>query len=333
VAQNDNIRAIVVVSLVEKSAAGHLEVADLRDGRSIPMKMLQFGDSACERMSRYMDSYISNELLVETNHEVLRHLETCPSCAAELEARARLRTRLKAAVASQPVPAGLDARLRESLRNQNSRSWSSTPWVRWGAAAAVLVIGLAVWSVRPWGRQPLLELADRHGQDIFIQNVSHNLASSLKIGLGDHIHCSVFRKYPKNPPTVDEMAAKLGPTYKELVPILKARVPGEFRILLAHQCSYLGRRFVHVTLSNGSHLLSLVITVKQPGESLEALTLSDRALGVAVYQSVAQDYDVAAFETDRYLAYVISDLGGKQNLRIAESLAPQLHDFLAAIRG
>ena len=54
------------------------------------MNVISHGDSACEKIRGYLDSYISNELLVETNHEVLRHLEGCPDCREELEALLRI---------------------------------------------------------------------------------------------------------------------------------------------------------------------------------------------------------------------------------------------------
>ncbi len=296
------------------------------------MKLVQFGDNPCARIRRYMDSYINNELLVETNHEVLGHLEVCPTCAAEVGSRTRIKARLKSAVQNQSVPEDLQARVRAALR-EDSRS--SFAWTRWAsAAAAVLVVAAGLWFELPrWTRHALPDLADRRGQDVFIQKVSASLSAVLKVGLGDHIHCSIFRKYPKNPPSVEEMAEKLGPAYQELVPLVKARVPQEYRIILAHQCGYEGRRFVHLTLTNGSSLLSLVITRKQPGESMQALTVSDHASGVAVYQAAAQNYDVAGFETDQFLAYVVSDLGARQNLQIAYALAPAVHQFLAAVRG
>ena len=296
------------------------------------MKLVHFGDNACTRIRRYMDSYVDNELLVETNHEVLLHLESCPSCTAEVETRTRIKSRLKAAVQSQSVPPELQARVRESLRKESRGS--AFEWTRWAVAAAVvLIIGVATWVAVPqWTRPTLPDLADRRGQDVFIRKVSASLSAVLKVGLGDHIHCSVFRKYAKNPPSVDEMAQKMGPAYQDLVPLVKSRVPEDYRIILAHQCGYQGRRFVHLTLANGSNLISLVITRKQPGESLQALALSDRPSGVAIYQAAAQTYDVAGFETDQFLAYVVSDLGAKQNLQIANSLAPSVHQFLAAIR-
>src|SRR5207247_2439839 len=73
-------------------------------GRKKRMNRIQFGEGACEKTRKYLDSYISNELLVETNHDVLHHLESCPACSAELDARTQLRTRLKAAVNTQSVP-------------------------------------------------------------------------------------------------------------------------------------------------------------------------------------------------------------------------------------
>jgi hypothetical protein len=249
-----------------------------------------------------------------------------------LEVRTRIKSRLKTAVQSQGVPPELQARVREALRNESQTAGFG--WTRWAtAAAAVLVIGLATWIEVPrWTRPVLPDLADRRGQDIFIQKVSASLSAVLKVGLGDHIHCSIFRKYPKNPPSVGEMAEKLGPAYQDLVPLVKSRVSEDYRIILAHQCGYQGRRFVHLTLSNGSNLVSLVITRKQPGESLQALGVSDGPSGVPIYQAAAQNYDVAGFETDQFLAYVVSDLGAKQNLQIADNLAPSVQQFLAAIR-
>ena len=52
------------------------------------MNRIQFGEGGCEKTRKYLDAYVSNELMVETNHEVLRHIEGCPSCAAEVDTRA-----------------------------------------------------------------------------------------------------------------------------------------------------------------------------------------------------------------------------------------------------
>src|SRR5215470_4882289 len=108
------------------------------------MNRIQFGEGGCEKTRKYLDAYISNELTVETNYEVLRHIEGCSACAAEVDARTRLRSRLKAAVNAQSVPPELQVRIREQIRPRPSRSWihfewSRAGWPSWaGATAAAL---------------------------------------------------------------------------------------------------------------------------------------------------------------------------------------------------
>jgi hypothetical protein len=62
----------------------------------------------CRRFRDIADSYLAEELLVETNHEVLRHLETCPVCREELAARRQVRRVLRSAFAraQELQPAG-----------------------------------------------------------------------------------------------------------------------------------------------------------------------------------------------------------------------------------
>ena len=51
----------------------------------------------CRDARELLDSFIGEELLVETNHDLLRHLATCPECGAELDGRRRIRSGLKQA--------------------------------------------------------------------------------------------------------------------------------------------------------------------------------------------------------------------------------------------
>ena len=38
----------------------------------------------CREVRELADSFLSEQLLVETNHEIVRHLETCPDCRADI---------------------------------------------------------------------------------------------------------------------------------------------------------------------------------------------------------------------------------------------------------
>jgi anti-sigma factor RsiW len=275
-----------------------------------------------------MDAYISSELLVETSHDVLRHLETCPACAAELEARTRLRSRLKSAVQSQAAPPELAARVRERLRKSESRSWRSLSWQPFAmAAAAAVVLSAAIW-LRQAGT-PLPEVGDRAAQAVYIQTVSASVAQVFRPCLGDHLHCSLFRKYPENPPSLQEMESKLGEEYKGLLAIAAPAVPDGYKVVLAHQCTYAGRKFVHLTMRQGTDVISLVIVRKNEGETLTTLSPETSASGVPVYATSAGTYQVAGFESGHYLAFVISGLPGKANLRVAEALAPMVRQLLS----
>jgi anti-sigma factor (TIGR02949 family) len=298
------------------------------------MNRVQFGEGACEKTRKYLDSYISNELLIETDHEVLRHVEGCPACASELEARTQLRTRLKTAVNAQSVPPELQARIREKIRTPHSNSWFAAGWLTSGwpryavAMAASLVICAGVWLNYSPER---IALTDRPGQTVYIQKVSATLAEVLKVGLGDHIHCSIFRKYPKDPPPVEKMEADLGASYKGLLPVVRAAVPDGYRVIMAHECGYAGRKFIHLTFEKDGDLLSLVVARRKDGESLGGLAPALETSGVPVYQSAAERYQVAGFEAGDFLAYVVSDLKSKANLEIAASLAPAVREFLLKI--
>ena len=110
------------------------------------MNRIQFGEGACDKTRKYLDSYISNELLVETNHEVLRHIENCPACAAEVEARTQLRTRLRVAVKSQSVPPELQVRIREQIRSSRSSTWFVSGWFATGWPVGALLAGAGGWA-------------------------------------------------------------------------------------------------------------------------------------------------------------------------------------------
>jgi anti-sigma factor (TIGR02949 family) len=291
------------------------------------MNRVQFGESGCDKTRKYLDSYISNELLVETNHEVLRHLESCPACSAELDTCTRMRARLKAAVKSQPVPPELQARIREQIWSRRSGSWFTVGRVRWAVTvAASLLVCAGVWMNNSRDRMP--DLSDRPAQSAYVQRVSSSLAAILRLGLGDHIHCSIFRRYPQAPPPVEKMETDLGPSYKGLLPVVRATIPEGYRLIMGHQCSYAGRKYIHLTFEKGGRLLSLVVARKDPGESLGGLPAAAEPSGIPIYQSAAGRYEVAGFEAGNFLAYVVSDLSGKTNLQIAANVAPGVREFL-----
>jgi hypothetical protein len=147
--------------------------------------------------------------------------------------------------------------------------------------------------------------------------------------LGDHIHCSIFRRYPKDPPPVEKLEGGLGPTYSGLLPAVRAAVPQGYRLIMAHRCGYAGRKFVHLTFEKNGGLLSVVIARKQTGESLGGLAPVTTSSRIPIYPSAAGRYEVAGFKSGSYFTYVVSELKNKANLQIAARMAAGVQEFLA----
>src|SRR5262249_2244623 len=107
------------------------------------MTYLTFDEWACRNAQARLDAYIDGELLVGTNLDLARHFDHCPKCASEAAALRAVRDRLRAAARLEQAPDGLEARIRERLR-QSGRG-RSTSWTVMAIAAAI-VICLGTWA-------------------------------------------------------------------------------------------------------------------------------------------------------------------------------------------
>src|SRR5215831_19219832 len=107
--------------------------------RRVLMNVVSFNERACERYRRYFDAYLDNELLVETNQEVLNHLASCPECNRILEDRARLKQIVRQTVTAETVPSELIAAVRNQVRRRGS-VFSTNVFRLVVAAAACLVL-------------------------------------------------------------------------------------------------------------------------------------------------------------------------------------------------
>ena len=272
-------------------------------------------DAACRKVRGHLDSYLSRELPAQTRREVERHLEGCPPCAAELETRARIRAQLQAAVRATPVPTGLEAKVRRAVQGAGPDKVARPRTGLWAvAAAAAVILCVALVSFLRMKTNP---------EQAILRKTSGRLAAVLNVGLRDHLHCAVFRKYSKQPVAARQMAADLGPGFADLVPLVQAKLPGDFAIIQGHHCSAGGRHYTHLIIfggAGGGKLVSLLLTRKQSGESLSG----------GIYQAGVDRFQVVGFESHGYLAYVISDLDAQQNLQLAANLAPTLREYLAA---
>lgn len=290
------------------------------------MNVINFNEKICEKIREYFDAYVDNELLVETDLQVLQHLESCDRCKRVLDERIRLKRAVQRVVEQQQVPDTLVTSVQNAIRGAGRRRFLATQVRRWpviAAATLVLSTGLVILRVN----SPVT------GTDAF-QQISEQAREIMRVGLIDHIHCALLAKKWQHPHTLEAMQqatgrTALGPEFIGLVSLVTGKTGSSFHMIQGHRCFVKARQYVHVILTDrDNRILSLVITEKSGEELARANVPSTPQDGVAVYRTVQGQLQVAAFETNRYLAFVISNLDQNGNLRVASDLAEPVYNFL-----
>ncbi len=279
------------------------------------MNTLSFDSERCERVRQQLDSYLSNELLVETATEIVRHLESCEACSRDLESRMRVRDALQRAVAKQPVPDSVRAGVLRNLRESQSRSLGTTGR-RWAVGLAAIAFLLFSLFAGEW-------LSLHRGEQL--------IASILKLGVSDHLICAIKgHNYPELANSPDQIRKKLGASYAPLLQVVQERLPG-FEVLEGHVCSVPGsdRKYVHFITRGQGTILSVILTERN-GASLPKgkFLASAESTGLSIYEDHLSGMEIAGFESAQYFAFVISDLSQKQVLQLARGLAPTLNEKL-----
>ena len=297
------------------------------------MKSSEFKQNDCQQVQSYLDSYVNDELLVETNHDMQKHLEGCPNCAAELEERQRIRSLLQRAVLMEVAPAALRTRIQEQIRTSQpvdmfSRAiqmFSMTRERMAIAASLALVLCLAAWgAVSMWNGER--NLAATLKPDLN-PTLSEQALRILSIGLGDHVHCAIDNSF--NAKYLGYRIRDLEAVYAGLAPMVKERIGKDFEVTTAHHCWVKEREFIHLTLQNRKTMISLVAT-KRHGEvfPLDDRFASLEPSGAPLFRGRTEDYRVVGFEAGEHLAFVASNLDTEENARLALNIAPSVRDFL-----
>ena len=223
--------------------------------------------------------------------------------------------RLRGAVRGEIAPLDLAVKIRARLVAPPKPRWLLN-WRPLGAVAA-LVLAVGGFTGYQLGNLRFSNAAE----DSYIASISARVPAIMTAGLGDHVHCAVYRNASKTAISAADLSKRMGERFHGLAELVKEQVPPEFRIVESHRCKFNGRVFVHVAMRNDSKLLSLVIASKRDGEGLGD-----------VLQAGVQPYQIAAFETREFLAYVVSDMDREGNTRVTAMLAPAVAAYLDRLR-
>lgn len=268
-----------------------------------------------------LDRHLSGELEPGERAVVEAHLAQCEHCRGELDEQRRVRDAVRTAIARTSVPADLADAIR-ARRAADVTVPLRRPALRWiYAAAATLVVAIGAWVLlRDTSIDPQITSGMTPSE---VQ-----LATVLSVGLTDHIRCAVDAGFGDEVYTHEEILEKLDERYAGLAEIVRRAAPG-YRLNVGHRCTFGGRGYVHLILRKGPSVISLAITERRETDALPDPALAATAAqGLPIFAGRQHGYEVAGFESGRYLVFAISDLGEHEHLALASAIAQPVDLFL-----
>lgn len=259
----------------------------------------------CREVRQLAEAFVSEQLLVETTHAMVAHLEGCPACRAEVAGLRRLRAAGQSAFANAadlaPRPEFLSS-LRARLQDQATRQ-RPRPWTGWLAMAAglLLVAGLG-FGVREWSLS--------------------NLSALLHAAVGDHRFCALDFKLAEQPITLEEAARRFDPVNRRLEslePSTTTLSGGPLRIIERHSCVFEGRRFAHVVMSYQGQVVSLLVTT------------DEGVLTIPSSFPVTDGFHATALRGSNHVAFLVSALGDDAVHEVAAAVAGPVAQALAGV--
>ncbi len=261
----------------------------------------------CRDVREVADSFLAEELLTETNHEILRHLESCPVCRADLTARRALREGVRRAFHGAP---GLDPspefveRLRTGLQSaaHQEPARRGVRFHGWWALAATVLLAVAL-GVAYRGREWITATG-----------------ALARAAVGDHRNCALQFRLTEKPISLEEAAQRYGAAYgvlENLPPNEVMTAVGPARVLERHACVYEGRRFAHIVFEYRGERVSLMMTAADEAGSPAATRVDGM--------------NVASFLAGRQIVFIAGDVLAADLTMLADTVAGPLRRELAGV--
>jgi hypothetical protein len=206
----------------------------------------------CREFIEISEAYLSDELLVETNIQVVRHLEACSGCRAGFVARRTLRNQMLSAVRGSEE-FRVDPAFALRLKNELQEAALSENALRFFVprvfipvfAATVLIIGLLVLRALDPSYSRIRDLLGSLSEKPVIEGV----VEMLNDVVDHHRSCAIqklkiWEQAVQKNPSAD-------PPYRDKILKPLRTVSDQVRLLHTDDCIFEGKPFVHVILKDG----------------------------------------------------------------------------------
>lgn len=287
-----------------------------------------------------IDSFISDELLVETNLEVLAHLETCADCSRSLSERRALLLRLQQTLRNAEnikINPTFAARMAADLR---TIALQPSMWDRFVggvkafnfrmasaafACVMLLALGALVWIDRSDST------SSNAGIDVPSNSTVSDLANAIRVSwneiashaVGDHENCAIEYHLKEEPISLDEAAKSYGTYNKDIDKTITTALNAtekrpNVKFIESHSCVYEGRRFAHVVYKQNGRIVSFLVTDTD-------LPPTNDEIQTAEFDGKMNS---AGFRIGQHAVFVVSDLTVAENVALAQFVAPAIRSHL-----
>lgn len=282
----------------------------------------------CEDFREIAGSFLSGELLVETNHEVVRHQENCESCRKELEMQKLFREKLRSAVINAPdaqihpaFAANLRSDLRKDFVKENVQGfWQSIFSVKvFATATALLFITMTisiVFLANGKKGEPVSQTKSIQTDSPQTENLNAMWQKISEQAIGDHRHCGLEKMdfWLKN---ANKDTAKKAAFRENILQKAAFNSSEPMKLLHVHDCIFDGRVFTHAVIQIGNRTVSVLLTESEPASKLNKKGEPNSTINCQKQTG----FQIASFVGSNKAVFVISNLPESENLDLARSLS------------
>ncbi len=287
----------------------------------------------CENFREIADSFLNSELLVETNHEVVRHLENCEDCRKEFEAQKIFREKLRSAIVNAPdaqINPAFAANLRSQLRkdfvkeNVQPNFWQNIFSVKVMTAsfASLLLVSAITAFVFLANNENGKTISQNQSSEINSptdENLSEMWQKIAYQAIGDHRHCGL-EKMDNWQKTAEQESAKKTNFRQAFLQKASFSPSEEMKLLHVHDCIYDGRNFTHAVIQIGRRTVSVLLTETEIASEANKNSRGGEPDSAIICQKQT-GFQIASFTGASKAVFVISDLPEAENLNLARSLS------------
>jgi hypothetical protein len=296
----------------------------------------------CQNFKELLDSYLCEELAVETNHAILCHAERCCACRSEMAARRSLRASLRRVCSKEEMSdraieslrarirleAGVEAGFAQASDERVRRGWFSGLFKVWflTPVAVTLLLGaaLGLYVLRRGGSDDAQTEKRLFPEQIKALELSVSLMTE---SAGGHRTCAPYFVAAAGPSEMPDSVKEYDPACAGLD---KVAAEGARGLLLraAHVCDFGDRKFAHLVYTRGDRLVSLLVTVRDSRALKSGAPPPFSGLSLGPQQFTLDHVALGAYQTLKRIILVASDLPEDENAALAESLARPVAEHL-----